>query len=121
MIRAYSSYRQGRCPTQSALPASLQRGISPCFYYETELELDGGPTTVVALCLGNVFPKAMTCLISWRSWFIFGDASGIIHMGKYGLEEIKPDVPFPNGITMDRRSKLFNQSTENHLHSDAVA
>ncbi|RSJ85445.1 hypothetical protein D8792_10380 [Streptococcus cristatus] len=52
------------------------------------------------------------------------DASGIIQHGKYGLEEIKPDVlSLEWNYDGQKVQAIFNQSTENYLveDSDAVA
>ena len=102
----------------------LQRG-TPCFYYGTELELDGGPDPDCRRAMpwervsdSNEMLNFMKKLIQLRK-----DVSAIIQHGTYSLQEIKPDVV---SLTWDydgqKVQAIFNQSTENYLvDSDAVA
>ena len=102
----------------------LQRG-TPCFYYGTELELDGGPDPDCRRVMpwervsdSNDMLHFMKKLIQLRK-----DISDIIQHGTYNLKEIKPDVL---SLTWDydgqKVQAIFNQSTENYLvDSDAVA
>ena len=95
----------------------LQRG-TPCFYYGTELELDGGPDPDCR----RVMPwervsdsidmlDFMKKLIQIRK-----DASDIIQHGKYSLEEIKPDVlSLEWNYDGQKVRAIFNQSKENYL------
>ena len=95
----------------------LQRG-TPCFYYGTELELDGGPDPDCRRAMpwervsdSNEMLNFMKKLIHLRK-----DASGIIQHGTYSLKEIKPDV-----VSMEwnhdgqNLRAIFNQSAENYL------
>ncbi|KXT66687.1 glycoside hydrolase family 13 protein [Streptococcus sp. DD04] len=95
----------------------LQRG-TPCFYYGTELELDGGPDPDCRRVMpwervsdSNEMLDFMKKLIQLRK-----DASDIIQHGKYILEEIKPDV-LSLEWDYDRQKvrAIFNPSTENYL------
>ena len=95
----------------------LQRG-TPCFYYGTELELDGGPDPDCRRVMpwerissDNDMLDFMKKLIQLRK-----DASGIIQHGKYSLEEIKPDVlSLEWNYDGQKVRAIFNQSTENYL------
>lgn len=102
----------------------FQRG-TPCFYYGTELELDGGPDPDCRRAMpwervsdSNDMLIFMKKLIQIRK-----DASDIIQHGKFILEEIKPDVV---SMAWDydgpKVQAIFNQSTENYLvDRDSVA
>ena len=102
----------------------LQRG-TPCFYYGTELELDGGPDPDCRRVMpwervsdSNDMLHFMKKLIQLRK-----SVSDIIQHGTYNLKEIKPDVL---SLTWDydgqKVQAIFNQSTENYLvESDSVA
>ena len=103
----------------------LQRG-TPCFYYGTELELDGGPDPDCRRAMpwervseSNEMLNFMKKLIQLRK-----DASSIIQHGKYSLKEIKPDVvSLEWNYDGQKVRAIFNQSTKNYLveNSDAVA
>ena len=102
----------------------LQRG-TPCFYYGTELELDGGPDPDCRRVMpwervsdSNDMLNFMKKLIQLRK-----DTSGIIQHGKYILEEIKPDVlSLEWHYDGQKIQAIFNQSAENYLVDiDAVA
>ena len=103
----------------------LQRGTS-CFYYGTELELDGGPDPDCRRAMpwervsdSNEMLNFMKKLIQLRK-----DASSIIQHGKYSLKEIKPDVlALEWNYDGQKVRAVFNQSTKNYLveNSDAVA
>ena len=103
----------------------LQRG-TPCFYYGTELELDGGPDPDCRRVMpwervssDNDMLDFMKKLIRLRK-----SVSDIIQHGKYSLEEIKPDVLSLEWDYDDQKVRaIFNQSTENYLveDNDAVA
>ena len=95
----------------------LQRGTS-CFYYGTELELDGGPDPDCRRVMpwervsdSNDMLMFMKKLIQLRK-----SVSDIIQYGKYSLEEIKPDVV---SLAWDYDGQkvqgIFNQSGENYL------
>ena len=95
----------------------LQRG-TPCFYYGTELELDGGPDPDCRRVMpwgrissDNDMLNFMKKLIHLRK-----RVADIIQHGKYSLEEIKPDVL---SLEWDHDGQkvraIFNQSTENYL------
>ena len=95
----------------------LQRG-TPCFYYGTELELDGGPDPDCRRVMpwervsdSNEMLNFMKKLIQLRK-----DASGIIQHGTYSLQEIKPDVVSLewNHDGQNLRA-IFNLSTETYL------
>ena len=102
----------------------LQRG-TPCFYYGTELELDGGPDPDCRRVMpwervsdSNEMLHFMKKLIQLRKSF-----SDIIQHGTYRLKEIKPDVV---SLAWDydgqKIQAIFNQSTENYLvDRDSVA
>ena len=103
----------------------LQRG-TPCFYYGTELELDGGPDPDCRRVMpwervseSNEMLNFMKKLIQLRK-----SVSDIIQHGTYSLQEIKPDVVSLewNHDGQNLRA-IFNQSAENYLveDSDAVA
>ena len=101
----------------------LQRG-TPCFYYGTELELDGGPDPDCRRVMpwervsnSNEMLNFMKKLIQLRK-----DASGIIQHGTYSLKEIKPDVVSLewNHDGQNLRA-IFNQSAENYLVEDSGA
>ena len=95
----------------------LQRG-TPCFYYGTELELDGGPDPDCRRVMpwervfdSNEMLDFMKKLIQLRK-----DVSDIIQHGKYILEEIKPDVLVLEwNYDGQKVQAIFNQSTENYL------
>ena len=95
----------------------LQRG-TPCFYYGTELELDGGPDPDCRRVMpwerissDNDMLDFMKKLIQLRK-----DASGIIQHGKYSLEEIKPDVlSLEWNYDGQKVRAIFNQSKESHF------
>jgi len=95
----------------------LQRG-TPCFYYGTELELDGGPDPDCRRVMpwervsdSNDMLNFMKKLIQLRK-----DTSGIIQHGKYILEEIKPDVvSLKWNYDGQKVRAIFNQSKENYL------
>lgn len=102
----------------------LQRG-TPCFYYGTELELDGGtdpdcrrvmPWERVSEC--NDMLNFMKELIQLRK-----NVSDIIQHGNYSLKEIKPDVvSLEWDYDGQKVQAIFNQSAENYLvESDSVA
>ena len=102
----------------------LQRG-TPCFYYGTELELDGGPDPDCRRVMpwervfdSNEMLNFMKKLIQLRK-----DASGIIQHGTYSLQEIKPDVlALEWNYDGQKVQAIFNQSSENYLvDSDTVA
>ena len=102
----------------------LQRG-TPCFYYGTELELDGGPDPDCRRAMpwervsdSNEMLNFMKKLIQLRK-----DASSIIQHGKYSLKEIKPDVlSLEWHYDGQKIQAIFNQSAENYLVDiDAVA
>ena len=95
----------------------LQRG-TPCFYYGTELELDGGPDPDCRRVMpwervsdSNEMLNFMKKLIQLRK-----SVSDIIQNGTYRLKEIKPDVV---SLAWDydgqKIQAVFNQSTENYL------
>ena len=95
----------------------LQRG-TPCFYYGTELELDGGPDPDCRRVMpwervsdSNDMLHFMKKLIQFRK-----DVSSIIQHGSYSLKEIKPDVV---SLAWDydghKIQAIFNQSSENYL------
>ena len=102
----------------------LQRG-TPCFYYGTELELDGGPDPDCRRVMpwervseSNDMLHFMKELIQLRK-----NVSDIIQHGTYSLKEIKPDVV---SLAWDydgqKVQAIFNQSAENYLvESDSVA
>ena len=101
----------------------LQRG-TPCFYYGTELELDGGPDPDCRRAMpwervseSNEMLNFMKKLIQLRK-----DASSIIQHGKYSLKEIKPDVvSLEWNYDGQKVRAIFNQSAENYLvDSDSV-
>ena len=101
----------------------LQRG-TPCFYYGTELELDGGPDPDCRRVMpwervsdSNEMLDFMKKLIQLRK-----DASSIIQHGKYSLKEIKPDVvSLEWNYDGQKVRAIFNQSKENYLvDSDSV-
>ena len=95
----------------------LQKG-TPCFYYGTELELDGGPDPDCRRVMpwervssDNDMLNFMKKLIHLRK-----DASGIIQHGKYSLEEIKPYVlSLEWDYDGQKVRAIFNQSKENYL------
>ena len=95
----------------------LQRG-TPCFYYGTELELDGGPDPDCRRVMpwervseSNDMLDYMKKLIQLRK-----SVSDIIQNGKYSLEEIKPDVlSLEWNYDGQKVRAIFNQSTENYL------
>ena len=102
----------------------LQRG-TPCIYYGTELELDGGPDPDCRRVMpwdrvsdSNDMLHFMKKLIQLRK-----DASDIIQHGKFILEEIKLDVvSLEWDYDGQRIQAIFNQSAENYLvESDSVA
>ena len=102
----------------------LQRG-TPCFYYGTELELDGGPDPDCRRVMpwdrvsdSNEMLNFMKKLIQLRK-----DVSAIIQHGTYSLQEVKPDVvALEWDYDGQKVQAIFNQSTENYLvDSDAVA
>ena len=95
----------------------LQRG-TPCFYYGTELELDGGPDPDCRRVMpwervsdSNDMLNFMKKLIQLRK-----EVSGIIQHGTYSMQEIKPDVV---SLAWDydgqKIQAIFNQSSENYL------
>mgnify|MGYP000903052109 FL=1 len=95
----------------------LQRG-TPCFYYGTELELDGGPDPDCRRVMpwdrvsdSNEMLHFMKKLIQLRK-----NVSGIIQHGTYSMQEIKPDVV---SLAWDydgqKIQAIFNQSSENYL------
>ena len=101
----------------------LQRG-TPCFYYGTELELDGGPDPDCRRVMpwervssDNDMLQFMKELVQLRK-----DGAHIIKCGKYSLEEIAPDV-----LALDWEHDgqilraIFNQSKENYLLDRATA
>ena len=101
----------------------LQRGTS-CFYYGTELELDGGPDPDCRRVMpwervseSNDMLNFMKKLIHLRK-----GVADIIQHGKYILEEIKPDVL---SLEWDHDGQkvraIFNQSAENYLVDHASA
>ena len=101
----------------------LQRG-TPCFYYGTELELDGGPDPDCRRVMpwervsdSNEMLHFMKKLIQFRK-----DVSGIIQHGKYSLEEIKPDVlSLEWDYDGQKVRAIFNQSAENYpVESDSA-
>lgn len=102
----------------------LQRG-TPCFYYGTELELDGGPDPDCRRVMpwervssDNDMLDFMKKLIQLRK-----DGAHIIKCGKYSLEEIAPDV-LALELQHDGQilRAIFNQSKENYLlDSDSAA
>ena len=95
----------------------LQRG-TPCFYYGTELELDGGPDPDCRRVMpwkrvsdSNEMLDFMKKLIQLRK-----DVSDIIQHGKYILEEIKPVVLVLEwNYDGQKVQAILNQSTENYL------
>ena len=95
----------------------LQRG-TPCFYYGTELELDGGPDPDCRRVMpwervsdSNEMLDFMKKLIQLRK-----SISDIIQHGKYSLEEIKPDVLVLEWNYDGQKVRaIFNQSGENYL------
>ena len=102
----------------------LQRG-TPCFYYGTELELDGGPDPDCRRVMpwervsdSNEMLNFMKKLIQLRK-----DVSDIIQHGNYSLKEIKPDVvSLEWDYDGQKVQAIFNQSAENYLvESDSVA
>ena len=95
----------------------LQRG-TPCFYYGTELELNGGPDPDCRRVMpwervseSNEMLNFMKKLIQLRK-----SVSDIIQHGTYSLQEIKPDVVSLewNHDGQNLRA-IFNQSAENYL------
>ena len=101
----------------------LQRG-TPCFYYGTELELDGGPDPDCRRAMpwervseSNEMLNFMKKLIQLRK-----SVSDIIQHGTYNLKEIKPDVlALEWNYDGQKIQAIFNQSTENYLvDSDSV-
>ena len=102
----------------------LQRG-TPCFYYGTELELDGGPDPDCRRAMpwervseSNEMLNFMKKLIQIRK-----SVSDIIQHGTYSLKEIKPDVlALEWNYDGQKIQAIFNQSAENYLVDiDAVA
>ena len=102
----------------------LQRG-TPCFYYGTELELDGGPDPDCRRVMpwervseSNDMLHFMKELIHLRK-----NVSDIIQHGTYSLKEIKPDVlSLAWDYDGQKVRAIFNQSAENYLVvSDSVA
>ena len=102
----------------------LQRG-TPCFYYGTELELDGGPDPDCRRVMpwdrvsdSNEMLHFMKKLLHLRK-----SVSDIIQHGTYNLKEIKPDVLFLEwNYDGQKVQAIFNQSTENYLvDCDSVA
>lgn len=101
----------------------LQRG-TPCFYYGTELELDGGPDPDCRRVMpwervsdSNEMLDFMKKLIQLRK-----DGAHIIKRGKYSLEEIAPDVLALEWYHDDHLIRaVFNQSKENYLLNRATA
>ena len=102
----------------------LQRG-TPCLYYGTELELDGGPDPDCRRVMpwervsdSNDMLHFMKKLIQLRK-----DVSDIIQHGNYSLKEIKPDVvSLAWNYDGQKVQAIFNQSAENYLVvSDSVA
>ena len=101
----------------------LQRG-TPCFYYGTELELDGGPDPDCRRVMpwervsdSNEMLDFMKKLIHLRK-----SVSNIIQHGTYNLKEIKPDVV---SLEWDHDGQkvraIFNQSGENYfVESDSA-
>ena len=95
----------------------LQRG-TPCFYYGTELELDGGTDPDCRRVMpwervssDNDMLDFMKKLIQLRK-----SVSDIIQHGKYILEEIKPAVlSLEWDYDGQKVRAIFNQSTENYL------
>ncbi|MEZ7616710.1 glycoside hydrolase family 13 protein [Streptococcus sp. 27098_8_73] len=95
----------------------LQRG-TPCFYYGTELELDGGPDPDCRRVMpwervsdSNEMLDFMKKLIQLRK-----SVSDIIQHGKYSLEEITPDVlSLEWDYDGQKVQAIFNQSAENYL------
>ena len=95
----------------------LQRG-TPCFYYGTELELDGGPDPDCRRVIpwervsdSNEMLDFMKKLIQLRK-----GVSDIIQHGTYSLKEIKPDVlALKWDYDGQKVRAIFNQSAENHL------
>ena len=86
----------------------LQRG-TPCFYYGTELELDGGPDPDCRRVMpwervsdSNEMLNFMKKLIQLRK-----SVSDIIQNGTYRLKEIKPDVVSLAWDYDGQKSKLF--------------
>ena len=101
----------------------LQRG-TPCFYYGTELELDGGPDPDCRRVMpwdhvsdSNDMLNFMKKLIQLRK-----SVSDIIQHGTYNLKEIKPDVvSLTWNYDGQKVQAIFNQSAENYLvDSDSV-
>ena len=102
----------------------LQKG-TPCIYYGTELALTGGPDPDCRRCMPwervsstNDMLNFMKKLIKIRK-----HASAIIQHGKYGLQEIKPDLVALEWTYEGRVLKaIFNQSKEDYLlEKEAVA
>jgi neopullulanase len=102
----------------------LQRG-TPCFYYGTELELDGGPDPDCRRVMpwervseSNEMLNFMKKLIQLRK-----SVSDIIQHGTYSLKEIKSDVlALEWNYDGQKIQAIFNQSAENYLVDiDAVA
>ena len=95
----------------------LQRG-TPCFYYGTELELDGGTDPDCRRVMpwervssDNDMLDFMKKLIQLRK-----SVSDIIQHGTYSLKEIKPDVlSLEWDYDGQKVRAIFNQSTENYL------
>ena len=95
----------------------LQKG-TPCFYYGTELELDGGPDPDCRRVMpwervseSNDMLNFMKKLIQLRK-----SVSDIIQHGKYSLEEIKPDVlSLEWDYDGQKVRAIFNQSKESHF------
>ena len=95
----------------------LQRG-TPCIYYGTELELDGGMDPDCRRVMpwervssSNDMLNFMKNLIQLRK-----DVAGIIQYGKFTLEEIAPNVlalEWQHDHQVIRA--IFNQSKENYL------
>ena len=95
----------------------LQKG-TPCFYYGTELELDGGPDPDCRRVMpwervsdSNEMLDFMKKLIHLRK-----SVSDIIQHGTYNLKEIKPDVlSLKWDYDGQKLRTIFNQSAENYL------
>ena len=110
---------------KSALACLFLQRRTPCFYYGTELELDGGSDPDCRRVMpwervsdSNEMLNFMKELIQLRK-----NVSDIIQHGTYSLKEIKPDVV---SLAWDydgqKVQAIFNQSTENYLvDSDSVA
>ena len=95
----------------------LQKG-TPCIYYGTELALTGGPDPDCRRCMpwervssDNDMLNFMKKLIQIRK-----HASATIQHGKYGLQEIKPDLVALEWTYEGRFLKaIFNQSKEDYI------